>query len=513
MSATAADIDENGADSGVVWACVAGAFIAYAGLIAMGMARNGWLFEYPLDDVYIHLAMAEQIARGGYGVNAGEYASAASSPAYPLLLTPFSESPFQRWLPLLWNVVALGMAAVLLGYAFARAGLGRTGVALAAIAPFALSMHVTAFTGMENMAHGAASLAIVLGLWRFVETDRIGGLLLAGCLLAAAFRLEGLALGMAAGGVVAILGRPRAGAMLIALAILPAALFTGYLVALGLDPLPNSVMAKLDDTGGGSPLETFRINTNTCGGRYIFALTGIVALVGAVAFLRDRRRGWFALAVAASGFAHLIFGATGWMDRYENYLILSLVAALALVLGGASPLGGRIAVAVALAGGLVTYAPSTLSIYAWNPKAIAAQQGQMARFAKDFVDGPVAVNDIGYVAWRNPHYVLDLWGLASADALTLRTSLAGQGWAGPLAAEKGVSVAMVYDKWLSEAVPDDWHRLGSLHLDVPNAFLGGSEVAFYATDATAVPGLQASLRAWAEGLPERARFDFAGGQE
>ncbi|RYH10669.1 hypothetical protein [Tropicimonas sp. IMCC6043] len=41
---------------------------------------NAGVFEYPLDDVYIHLAVAEQIASGGYGVNPGEYASASSSP-------------------------------------------------------------------------------------------------------------------------------------------------------------------------------------------------------------------------------------------------------------------------------------------------------------------------------------------------------------------------------------------------------------------------------------------------
>ena len=195
----------------LVRAGISGALLAFAGLVAVAMSRNGWVFEYPLDDVYIHLAMAEQIAQGGYGVNAGEFASAASSPIYPLFLTPFSGSSVQRWLPLVWSVVALATAAGLLSLAFSRAGLGRTGVALAAAAPLALSMHVTAFSGMENMAHGAASLAVVLGLWRFVQTDRIGLFLILGILLASAFRLEGMALGMAAGGVVALLGRPRSG--------------------------------------------------------------------------------------------------------------------------------------------------------------------------------------------------------------------------------------------------------------------------------------------------------------
>ena len=58
-----------------------GMLAALAGLLAL-QAVAAWhagVFEYPLDDVYIHLAMAEKIARGTYGVNLGEPASASSS--------------------------------------------------------------------------------------------------------------------------------------------------------------------------------------------------------------------------------------------------------------------------------------------------------------------------------------------------------------------------------------------------------------------------------------------------
>ena len=72
--------------------------LAYLGLTIAAMVRSGWNFEYPLDDVYIHLAMASEITRGGYGVNPGEIASAASSALYPMLLTPFPDTDLQRWL-------------------------------------------------------------------------------------------------------------------------------------------------------------------------------------------------------------------------------------------------------------------------------------------------------------------------------------------------------------------------------------------------------------------------------
>jgi hypothetical protein len=488
---------------------VIGALLAFAALQAVALGRNGWSFEYPLDDVYIHLAMAEQIARGGYGINSGEIASAASSPLYPFLLVPFAASALQYWWPLIWNVLALSCAAGLFGLALAEARLGRAGLALAAAAPLALSMYVTAFTGMENMAHGASSLAIVLGLWRVVETDRIGWLLPAGIVLAPAFRLEGLALALAAAGVMGLLGRPRAGLGFAALAVLPVAIFAICLGAQGLDPLPNSVLAKLADTGGGGPIQKFALNTSEYGGRYLFALTAVVGLIGAGMLRQNRRRGLFALAVAAAGLAHLLFGATGWMDRYENYAVIALAAALALILTDAAPLTKSLAVAAALLGGLVTYATYALPIYGWNPKAIAAQQGEMARFAKDFVKAPVAVNDIGHVAWRNPEYVLDLWGLASPEVLDIRSGAPEPGWGGPLAKSRGVEVAMIYDRLAGTAVPPAWTRLGTLRLDVPSAFLGGRDVDFYATDPAAVPRLMQAIAVWEENLPERASFDLA----
>ena len=502
----AADEFHRARSPGIVVAGVTGALIAYVALTAIAMSRNGWNFEYPLDDVYIHLAMAEQIAGGGYGVNPGESASAASSPLYPLLLTPFAGSDMQRWLPLFWNVLALVASAALFANALAQSGFKRAGVYLAAIAPLALPTYVTAFTGMENMAHVAASLAIVLWLWKFVESDRIEWPLFAAVFLASSLRLEGLAMGLAAGGVPLLFGRMRPGILLIVAAVTPIALFSGFLLALGLDPLPNSIIAKLGDTGGTDPFGKFALNVGTYGGRYLLALSVGLLILGAASLARHRRRAYFGLALAATGIAHLTFGSVGWMDRYETYATVACVAAISLMLRDATSAARTFVVGLALAGGALTYAPYALSVYAWNPAAIAQQQGQMARLAKDFVRAPVAVNDLGYVAWRNPNYVLDLWGLASPDALRARREGTVDGWAGPLAQAHDVQLAMVYDEWVGNAVPANWIPLGTLRLDVPTAFLGGRDVAIYATNQNSVEQLKDQLSIWRNELPPRASF-------
>ena len=119
---------------------VVSALLTFAVYFILALLRNGGVLEHAVDDVYIHLAMAEQLFAGGYGVNADEFSSAASSPLYPLLLPTWAGLGVQRWLPIFWNVLWLGMAAWLLGIALDRARLGRAGYVIAVVAPLALSM-------------------------------------------------------------------------------------------------------------------------------------------------------------------------------------------------------------------------------------------------------------------------------------------------------------------------------------------------------------------------------------
>ncbi len=485
---------------------VLAALATLAVFLIVAVFLNGGTFEYPLDDVYIHLAMAEQIAAGGYGVNPGEDASAASSPLYPFLLVPFAGTALQGWLPLVWNILALAVAAVLFAKILAEARLGRAALPFAIIAPFALSMYVTAYSGMENMAHGAASLAIVLGLWRYVETGHVRWLLIFGILLAPAFRLEGLALVLLAGAVVMRLGRVPAGVGLMLIGLAPVVGFMAFLMSKGLDPLPNSIMAKLGDQADGFG-GTLRANATSYGGRYLLALSVALAIVSFTFWNRDRRRAYFGLGMAAAGFAHLIFGATGWLDRYENYAVLTVVASLALIVSDLGRFTKVGLTALALIGGIATYAPYIPNNLA-NIRAIHLQHAQMARFAKEHLQAPVAINDLGYVAWRNPSYVLDWWGLASPEALNFRNAECGS-WQADLSDARDVRVAMVYDKWLPCTA--DWGvRLGSLWTDdADGAFLGGPQVTFYARGQADAEALQDALKDWAAGLPDGARWEAA----
>ena len=505
------------------------AVFALIQIIAFQLAGG---FDYPLDDPYIHLAIAEQIAAGGYGVNGQELSSPGSSALFPLLLVPFHGTEFHRFMPLVWNIVGLVLAAFVWGRLLAEAGWARpgwrgAGIAAALLGPIAFMMPMVAAAGMEHVLHGATALAILLGLHRHLSPQTSGqdgvALILVAAFLGTALRMEGAALALFAGAALMLTGKRGAGAATVVLGLLPIGLFAAYLMSLGLDPAPSSVKAKLaiSESGDYSFLQTrmafLALNLRAPAGMLIGLLAvATLALSRLSPGIRDSRWASFAGVVALAAFAHLIFGQIGWLNRYENYILLATAAGfLALIpkaCAGAPDLRAIGALAVAMIGGFLAYkTPLSLENLVKGARAIHLQQGQMARFAKDYLGTDVAVNDLGWVAFQNPNYVLDLWGLASSEARIRRLETPSPGWTGELTDAKDVPVAMIYDHWFDAGqIGTDWVRLGSLEVIVGGGFLGGDSVAFYATHPETAPMLEDAIAAWEPTLLPGSQFVWDG---
>lgn len=496
----------------LVPAAALSAVATLAALQGVAGALAGGAFDYPLDDVYIHLAMAEGIAAGGYGINSGEPASASSSILYPVLLVPFAGTAAQGFLPLIWNTLAVTLAGGLWGLALARSGLGsRARLGLALLGPVAFNIAGVGFTGMENSLHAVAAMATVIGLWSFLRTERIGALLIAGTLAAPLLRLEGLALSGLVCATLALRGRVRAATLLGVAMAAPVLGFMAFLTHLGLEPLPASIIAKRAMVGAGTSgidrlIETLLTNLRTLPGVMLAALSATCLALPLLGCRRDGR-GWLLAVLGLAGLAHLLAGQIGWMHRYEHYILMAQITGLMLITTGAGVwLAAWVTglfTALSLVAALAFWVPIA-RLYIWNPRGIHLQQAQMARFAKDWVKAPVAVNDIGWVAWQNPNYVLDLWGLGSFEALNARLGATRPGWADPLVRAHGVDLAMIYERWLRAAIGPDWVRIGRLGMDNPHGALGDLTVSFYATRPEAAPALQAKLADFAKTLPDGA---------
>src|SRR6185436_10235695 len=129
---------------------------------------TGGTLIYALDDAYIHLALGEEIARGNYGINPGEFAAVSSSILYPLLLAPFASTGLQQYLPLIWGALGGALSVVLIVALLGEAlGPGKILVTvLAIVIALAFNLPGLPLLGMEHSLQIAASLAAIWGLVR-----------------------------------------------------------------------------------------------------------------------------------------------------------------------------------------------------------------------------------------------------------------------------------------------------------------------------------------------------------
>ncbi len=489
-----------------------------AGLFAAVMQAAGGVFSFTLDDPYIHLAMAEEIGRGGYGVNPGEPASAASSILYPFLLAGLLKLGLGAGSALAVNLTAGAASTALLlalagegGLVTARTPAWASGL-LAALLALVLNLGGLAFTGMEHGLQVALALAALLGAARLGRRNAPPAWLWPVLAAAPLVRFEGFA--VLGAGALALLWRRRwrEAALAVGVAGLATAAFCWRLHSLGLPWLPSSVLAKAGDGAhglGAQFMENQRVRES-------------VLVIAAAAFpfatevlARGRRPLRPPVLFASAGLsAQLALGTfgwryNGWLHRYEAWA-MALAGGVALLCYG-GPLRAwlaqapRLRSAFAAVTALLLFQPYVLTTAqtGLDARSIRLQQREMHRFAADVLRAPVAVNDLGWVSWRNDAYVLDLWGLASEPARRARQAHAGPEWMAALARARGVQAAMVYDDWIGPA-PASWTRLGELRARVPLTV--GPRVAFYATDLATTARVRGAVARWARGLPAQDVF-------
>ncbi len=246
-----------------------GAAFAVIGIITAALFLsilkiNHGTFTYTLDDPYIHLALSNQILHGNYGINAGQHAAPSSSILFPFLLVAAAGTSLHPYLPLLLNALALFLTVEVMRRFFLHLELARdnTGgsVLAGAVVMLAVCLNIigVVFTGLEHSLHIATVAAIVYGLAVFLDDRRMPAWLPAVIVLCPLLRYEGLPLSLAAILVLAVRGRGRSAVMTLAVIVVLVAGFSGFLMALGLRPLPSSVLVKsvvaADGVEGGSGL-------------------------------------------------------------------------------------------------------------------------------------------------------------------------------------------------------------------------------------------------------------------
>ena len=470
--------------SGGIVSVVALAVLCALTVLGMRLTEGHWV--YTLDDAYIHLAMARNLAMHGvWGISPEAFTSCSSSPLWTLLLSLlFKLIGVRDWLPGILNIFCTLLSLFVIDRVLTDYGVkGRlrvvAGLSIFILVPFT----VIASTGMEHCLHVLLTLCFLrTALAVFSDTGTGGGarvVALGGwAFLATAARFEAVFVVAPVASILVLKGRWRAGAILGFLALLPVVAHGAFSLAHGGFFLPNSLMLK-----GRFPMGGF--------GGYLFQLFSVYVRVSlenvhvhiicilllATACCRRVPEAirLLAIAVVAACFGHLTFCECGRFFRYEAYLMASgfliLSAAwLPILQEERRPLifsGTDSWVLLAWLGLLMFLTvPLCLRGFWATSRVVRAsaniyqQQWQMARICAslDLAGNSVAVNDLGLMAYRSGARLVDLWGLGTTEVARLKSEKRYDRQAvADLLVRERVELVMVFDQWFARGreLPED----------------------------------------------------------
>lgn len=499
-----------------------------------GMSLCGGELCYPLDDTYIHLAMARQLAESGtWGLEAGVPVFASSSPLWTVLLAAAVKvCGVREWLPLAFSFL-FAFLSVLVAFRFwERAAVPRwfallSGVFLVAAVPFVTLSNL----GMEHAMHVFLVEMVLYAAWRHLAAARSSradvAILLALCALATAARYESLFVVAPVAALLVLRRKPAVGVGMVAAAFAPVVGFGLYAVACGRPFLPVSLLLKAQV---GPEAVVRGICGLYCGIApeviHVYLAVGLLLVVAAMP-KTDKSLSALSLALAVSIVGHGVFAHFGWLYRYEAYLVCAcftlLPAAVAkfvpdrLVHGAAGPADGdsagvlirKIAVLMLCLGVAFPFAARGFKANydtVLAQREIFGQQMQMARIVASLpaeLKGPVAVSDLGCMAMFSGVHVLDIWGLGSPDVAEIVRSrkVPQDGFAG-LFARHRVRYVAIYDGWYDlKRLSPDIRVVAKLSMSGPRVICAGDTVLLGVTDAADAAPFAACLRDYAPRLP------------
>jgi len=517
---------------------LAGLATVLAAEVALVLIATRGHFVYALEAGYTHLALAQHIAQGQYGLFPGEAAAPSSSILFPFLLAALSGLGLGTFLPLAINVsatLAIGIFATFLARECAIPISRIPSLSLfilTAVIAIALDLPGLAITGLEHSLHIAMTVVYLVGLVRFVTNRRCdwwwiiciivqplirfeaAGMIVADALIFLAFRKYGYALAMVAIGIALLSG------------------YSIFLHSLGLPLLPGSVLNRSDwsnamvvSHSGALSIATTLFknlydNLNSFGAAQMLAGVALgIGWLGSSTALSLRplpRFDQIRLAtlcfMAFVTVAQLAGGKIGWVPpRYEGYVLALNLCGLAVIYRDRvstwcmrttwRPVSAFSAAMLFIFAGYV-------SQFVFIPSQSRAEyQGpfQLHRFVADFYGASVATNQLGYVNFDNPSYVLDLSGISSGDARKARAQSSSAEWMDALLASHNIGLALI-DTAHDTVVPSGWIDVAELIPAGEFSGVASHRFIFFARGYANVAAIISALDRFAPTLPAPIRL-------
>ncbi len=496
-------------------------------LLSAAVVKTHGHFGYPLDDTYIHMAMARHLVQDGFwGTSLTGFSSSSSAPLWTLLLAlTYRIFGVTDWAPFVLCLL-LGTATVVYAYYLLQkvsSPLRQTAYLIFVIA-FA-PLPVLTLVGMEPVLQGLVALTAIYLAANVLASGEPRARYMAPLLLVAVLvtmtRYEGMFLVFAIAVVFFFKRRFIAGLAVGAAGMLPIVAVGIISVLHGWYFVPASVLIKgrnADFALNGLVGFLVHLPLNLQLAQQVLAVL-IACLLAYI--LRERqgsagsRERYIVAIFVMMSLLHLQFAAVGFLSRYEGYIVLTGTVILADLLdpvvarlsdrrqtGGAAYPAATFALLILLASPLVLGMGENFLTYPNAVKNIYEQQYQMGLFIKKYYTGKsIVINDIGAIDYLADVKIMDMAGIGSMDvARAIVTNSFNQQSVSTLSTVHGPEIAMVYASWYPYEIPSDWIEIGQWKIN-GNVICGDDVVNIYAPGARWQETVSANLRAFSSSLP------------
>lgn len=494
-------------------------------LLAASINGTGGHFGYPLDDTYIHMAIAKHFANSGsWGVTINTFSSSTSSPLWTLLIAfIYKIFGINDWAPLFLSL-SIGSLTIYYCYRLLRANTNwpRLLLLLILISLF-VPLPILALTGMEHSLQCILTLLLLyfsanyFSKIKFELFPYIALIMLAN--LATITRYEGIFVVLAITLIMFFDKRFWEGCVFIVTSLFSIVVYGLVALANGWYFLPNSILLKgnlnsLTLKGIGGFL--WKIGNNFFSAPHVMVL--LIANLVLYFWLRKsltKKENLLIILSTMITFVHLTFAGVGWFYRYEAYIVLILSIVLIDMLNKyifpdmSKTVNNTIynygAITSLTLLFLIPFVMRTSLAFRDYPLAVTnihEQQYQMGLFVqKYFQNKCVAANDIGAINYLADICTIDLYGLANMDVMKYKLSNSYTKMEiHQLVSNNDVQVIVIYNSWFNGQIPDDWIEIGKWQI-LNNVVCGDDEVTFYAPNISQQKYLSNSLLDFSYSLP------------
>ncbi len=490
-------------------------------------ATHGTL-AYPLDDTFIHMTVARNLAFEHYwGIAGHVFASTSSSPFYTVLLAGiFRIFGDHLVIPLLINLIAAILVIIVMHRWLKRQGLSTTAqLTILLLVNFLTPLPLLVISGMEHTFQLLFTFLFIFST-PFNAPSRAKlpwSTYLFGALMIST-RYECLPILAIACLILLIRRRPTQAIILGAISVLPITIFGLYAMSKGSYFMPNSVLLKAalpNSIGGWARFVAddiwFKIffsprDYNFLAAQRLLLLLPLTYLVF-LKQLRDQATYKYILLILMGAvLAHVAFAYPANYPRYEDYLVGCSILIMGTLIAkyrrdltlarfkGAEWIA--VAVVILLFIPLVIRSEKTFQKSKQYCLNIYEQQYQMSQFVHTYYDStPVAFNDIGAISYYSKGDKLDLWGLASLEvARAKKNHYWTPDYADSLIQQHQTRLAIIYETWFDPALLRRWTKVASWH-NQHNVILGDDSVSFYAIRTEDTSALRQNLEMYQQNLP------------